>query len=286
MRQQLAKVAHHPLEFAKRVVKGFSANQGLFLAGAVAYYALLSLVPLLILSVVILSHVIGEDVLLRTLARYLAWLVPGQSNALVAEVADFLDNRGVIHGILAVILLFFSSLAFSILNKALAVIFHHRSAERKRHPIVSFLLPYSYVFALVIALLLVSIVATSLQALGQEYVDFMGHRWGLAGLSGVLLYCLGVACEVLFVSALYWAMPAGRVPVRLALVGGAAAAFLWEIIRHLLVWYFSTLSQASVVYGSLTTAVVVLLTMEIAAALVLFGAQVIAEFERFDEAPR
>ena len=45
-------------------------------------------------------------------------------------------------------------------------------------------------------------------------------------------------------------------------------------------WYFASLSQVGVVYGSLTTAIVVLLSLEIAATLVLLGAQVISEFER------
>ena len=57
------------------------------------------------------------------------------------------------------------------------------------------------------------------------------------------------------------------------------ATALWEITRHVLVWYFGTLSQVTVVYGSLTTAIVVLLSLEIAAALLLLGAQVIAEYE-------
>jgi membrane protein len=47
-----------------------------------------------------------------------------------------------------------------------------------------------------------------------------------------------------------------------------------------LVWYFSTLSQVRVVYGSLTTSIIVLLTLEIAALVLLLGAQVIAEYER------
>ena len=65
-----------------------------------------------------------------------------------------------------------------------------------------------------------------------------------------------------------------------ALVGGFSAALLWEIPRHILIWYFATLSNASVVYGSLTTAVVVLCSMELAATVLLLGAQVIAEYER------
>ena len=42
------EVLQHPGAFALRVLKAFRKNQGLLLAGAVAYYALLSIVPLLI----------------------------------------------------------------------------------------------------------------------------------------------------------------------------------------------------------------------------------------------
>jgi uncharacterized BrkB/YihY/UPF0761 family membrane protein len=47
-----------------------------------------------------------------------------------------------------------------------------------------------------------------------------------------------------------------------------------------LVWYFAKLSLVSVIYGSFATAVVVLLSIEIASIIFLLGAQVIAEFER------
>ena len=85
----------HPRAFAWRVLCGFRANQGLLLAGAIAYYALLSIIPLLILSVIALSHVIPEHELLSTIGRYLAWLVPSQSNAVVTELRGFLDHRDV-----------------------------------------------------------------------------------------------------------------------------------------------------------------------------------------------
>ncbi len=51
-------------------------------------------------------------------------------------------------------------------------------------------------------------------------------------------------------------------------------------MRHILAWYFSSLSLVNVVYGSLAGTVVALLSFEIGALLLLFGAQVIAEFER------
>ena len=127
---------------------------------------------------------------------------------------------------------------------------------------------------------MVTLVSGSLQAMGEESVKFLGHTWGLGGLSGVLLYLLGVGGEIFLLTSVYLVMPVGRLLLRHALIGGVTAALLWEITRHLLRWYFATLSQVSTVYGSLTTAIVVLLSLEVAAVLLLFGAQVISQYER------
>ncbi len=64
------------------------------------------------------------------------------------------------------------------------------------------------------------------------------------------------------------------------LVLGIVAGLLWEVTRHVLVWYFATISQIGVVYGSFATTIAVLLTFEIAATVLLLGAQVIAIYER------
>ena len=86
-------------------------------------------------------------------------------------------------------------------------------------------------------------------------------------------------------TSIYLVMPAGRLSWRRALLGGVTAALLWEATRHVLLWYFGTLSQVGEVYGSFTTAIVVLFSLEIAATLLLFGAQVIAEYERLEGPP-
>ncbi len=273
-------VLRHPGQFAWQTLKAFRANQGLLLAGAVAYYALLSIVPLLILTVIALSQLIDERDLLGTIGRYLEWLVPGQSAAIVGELAHFLDNRGQVGWLLFVTMIFFSSLAFTVLENAMSVIFVHRVVARKRRFIFSALIPYCYILSLGLGLLLVTLVAGSLQAVGTESVNLLGRDWSLRGLSGLLLYLLGFAGEIFVLTSVYLVMPAGRLDWRHALMGGVTAAVLWEITRHVLVWYFATLSQVNVVYGSLTTAIVVLLSLEIAATLLLLGAQVISEYER------
>jgi YihY family inner membrane protein len=116
--------------------------------------------------------------------------------------------------------------------------------------------------------------------MGQEQVEFLGRNWSLGGTSGMLLYLLGVAGEIFILTSIYMVMPAGRPSLLHALMGAIAATILWELTRHVLVWYFATLSQVGTVYGSLTTAIVVLLSFELASTLLIFGAQVIAEYER------
>jgi membrane protein len=280
---QVQYVVTHPGTFAWRVLKGFKKNQGLLLAGAVAYYALLSVVPLLILTVIALSHFVDQSELLMTLGRYLEWLMPGQSKAIVAELAHFLEHSDVIGWVLLATMLFFSSLAFTVLENAMSVIFLHRIAIRKRKYWISVLLPYAYIVSLGFGLLVMTLVSASLQAIGLDTLVILGHEFSLSGFSGALLYLLGLVGEIFVLTSVYLVMPVGRLSIRHALIGGVTAALLWEGTRHILAWYYATLSKVSVVYGSLTTAIVVLLSLEIAATLLLLGAQVISEYERIDK---
>src|SRR6185436_9137994 len=99
-RDQSHEILRHPGAFALRVLKAFRANQGLLLAGAVAYYTLLSIVPLLILMVIALSHLIDQAELLATLRGALEHVAPGQGKAVVQELAAFLDHREVVGWVL------------------------------------------------------------------------------------------------------------------------------------------------------------------------------------------
>ena len=280
--RQAAWVLRHPAAFAWQLLKAFRANQGLLLAGAVAYYALLSIVPLTILLVIGLSHVVDQQVLLATLGRYLEWLVPGQSRAIVAELNNFLAHRELVGWLLLATMLFFSSLAFSVLENAMSVIFNHRVVHRRRHVLTSVLMPYGYIMCLGVGMLVVTVVAGGLQSFDGSGWQWRGWQLSTDGVRAALFYLLGVTGEVLVIASIYLVMPVGRRSVRHVLVGAVAAVALWELSRRALVWYFATLSQISTVYGSLTTSIAVLLSLEVGGTLLLLGAQVIAEFERID----
>ena len=277
-----AHILKNPVAFALQVLRAFQANQGLLLAGAVAYYALLSIAPLLILMVIALSHVIEQEVLLATLRRALEYVVPGEGKAVVVELKAFLDHREAIGWVLFITLLFFSSLGFRVLENAISVIFLHRVAVRRRHFIVSLLLPFGYIIFIGAALFVATFALADLMTIGASQLVFLGHSWSLSGFSRFVIFVAGVIGEILLISAIYYFMPPGRLSAQHALIGGATAGLLWELIRHALGWYFGTLSQVSRVYGSLTTAIIVLLSLEVAATLLLLGAQVIAEYESIE----
>ncbi len=141
-------ILKNPGGFALCVLKAFRKNQGLLLAGAVAYYTLLSLIPLLILMLIALSHVIEPSRLLATMTEYLDFIVPGQSGALVGELRAFLEHGQAIGAVLLLTMVFFSALAFTVLENAMSVIFYHRVTVRRRRFVVSALLPYIFIFFL------------------------------------------------------------------------------------------------------------------------------------------
>lgn len=275
------EILARPGPFALRVLRGFKANQGLLLSGAVAYYTLLSIIPFFTLLLVVLSHFVEEAQLLATLSYYLELVVPGESQAVLEQLAHFLEHREVVGWVIVAVLLFFSSMAFTVLENAMQVIFFHRVAVQRRHFLFSAFLPYAFILLLGIGFLLVTLIASALQTLQDTQIQLFGRLWSLGGLSVVLLYLIGLGGQILLLTSIYLVMPVGRLSVSHALIGGVTASLLWEITRHVLVWYFSTLSVVNVVYGSLATAIVVLLSLEAAGMILLLGAQVIAEYERF-----
>jgi YihY family inner membrane protein len=272
--------------FIVAVLRSFHANQGLLLAGALAYYTLLSVVPLFTLLLVVLSHVVPEDELVVTLEQYLSLVTPGQSATLVDQVTLFLSERELVGWVTGLVLLFFSSIAFSVLESAMSVIFYHRLTVQRRHFLISAIIPYLFILLLGVGFLLVTVVATGLQAIEDSRLALLGLDVPLSGLSHAMIYLIGLVGQILILSSIYMVLPVGRLSWRKALVGGTAACLVWEASRHALVWYFSTLSFVNVIYGSLATVVFLLLGLEVAALILLLGAQVIAEYERWESTGR
>ena len=267
------------LSFLLRVLRSFKGNQGLLLSGAIAYYTLLSIVPMSILTLIVLSHFIEQEQLFHTLSTYLEMAIPGYAATLTEQVRVFLEHRHIIGIIGFLVMLFFSSIAFTVLENAMLVIFSHRIRIQRRHLLVSAIIPYVYIFVMALGILLVSFIAGALETLENRPFMLFGWNLSLESTSRIAFYLSGLIGEVLMLTSLYLVMPVGRITFHHALIGGLAGTILWEITRRVVVWYYTSVSLVNIIYGSLASAVVFLLGIEAAALILLLGAQVIAELE-------
>ncbi|TNE49887.1 MAG: YihY/virulence factor BrkB family protein [Deltaproteobacteria bacterium] len=271
-------------QWSGRIIKEFWSNNGLVLASAVAYNVFLSTMPLLALLLMALSYVLPEQLVMESISKNVQFLLPGASQHLLHDVKSLLDSRGVFGWIGSGVLVFFSALAFSVTGNAIQQIFAETLPETeqplKQSKWFEFILPYIYVVCLALGLLLWIGISTTLQYLPAKTLSFLGLQWSTSGASKVLMFVLSFIGLWLLLASMYKLLPKQPISYRRALVGGAVTAVLWEMLRPILVWYFAKISMVNVIYGSITSIVVVLLCFEIGAVVFLLGAQVIADGER------
>lgn len=267
------------VRFMLRVLRDFRRNQGLLLSGAIAYYTFLSIVPMALLAVIVLSHVLDEQQLLQILSAYMEMVIPGYAVTLTGQVQAFLEHRTVVGVVGFLAMLFFSSMAFSMLENAMSLIFFHRFRERHRyrHLLVSVIIPYLYLLLIALGVIAVSAAIGAVDSFVYWQVLHFGWNFSLEGITGLLLYVTGLGGEFMILSSIYLVMPGVRVSLHYALIGGLTATVLWELTRRLMVWYFASLSMVNLIYGPIAIAVGALLCVEVAAIIILLGAQVIAE---------
>ena len=267
--------------FAWRVLRDFFfRNNGLLLTSAVAYNAMLSLVPLGAVLVVFFSQFFEEELLMEAITTEASLISPRATPMLVGVLETFLEERQAAGWIGLGVLLFFSTMAFRVLENAFAIIFHRKIPSVKRSFWVSALLPYLFIGLVAAGLIVITAFTALMESTAGRTFAFGGVDIGLHWMAGGGLYVAGLVGLVLLFTTLYKVMPVTKISFRLALSGGITAAIMWEILRTALVGYFTHLSLVNAVYGSMATTIILLLTMEAAALIVLIGAQVIAELQR------
>ncbi|KPK61178.1 MAG: hypothetical protein AMJ59_01625 [Gammaproteobacteria bacterium SG8_31] len=280
-KHRLRLILKHPLAFLARVWRGMRRNQVFLMAGAIAYNALLSLVPFVALILLGLSYFADEAELLQTLRDAIEVLIPGQSDVVLLQVEGLLEGREGLGWVAMGLLIFFSASAFLVLERALERIFEHRVQIHRRHILVSVVIPYLYMLVLGLGLIGLTILTGVVTGFEERLPETL---WGLdfrEGFTSGLGFVSVFGFQVALMTSFYLVLPIGRISLSAAVAGGLFAATLWEIIRRVLSWYLANVSFVNVVYGSLGTVIIALLLLEVGAIVLLAGAQVIAEYERF-----
>lgn len=277
--KQPTTTAGRVAKFSIRVAHHFYLNNGGLLSSAVAYNTMLSILPLCLVMTMALTRFFSDQILYGTIFPELATIVPGLDVVLGEVLRAFPDNREFVGGIGLLVMLFFSTVAFRILETAMAVIFHRPKQKFARKLWVSAVIPYFFIGLIGLSVLIITIISTAVNAIPFETFRLLGLRVPLQEVTAMVIHLLALLALVLLFSALYIVLPTSRVRTRRALIGGVTATVLWEGTRLVLAWFFTNVSLVSVVYGSLATMVILLISMEVAALIILFAAQVIAELE-------
>ncbi|HEC11895.1 MAG TPA: hypothetical protein ENI80_01360 [Acidiferrobacteraceae bacterium] len=280
IKRRLQSLFRDVLGFLRSVLGDFANNQGLMVAAAVAFDAMLAILPMLAVIIIGLSQIVDRYPLLETIYRYLRLLARGESGSLVAQAVLYMDNELVVGSVGIVILLFFGYQAFNALENTLVAIFYHRPPLPSPRLRAKVMRPPLFVFLLSLGLFICSISSGGLKTPFHLPVSIYEYSWDMGWLSTTGVYLLGAVGTLLILISVSMVMPMAGVNKRHFKLASVIVLSLWEFSRHILVWVFDALSYINISFGSVAALVTVLLCFYIAVAWVLLCAHVIAEIDR------
>jgi membrane protein len=249
----------------RALVRKFFADRGTHLAAMVAYFALLSFVPLTFLALSLLGLVHradASDFLVKELSRAFPTTSLTQILSLVHRVQDNATTLGIVGGVA----LIWSALSlFSALESAFNIVYGR--------PNRSFLHGKGIAAVVMVATITTLFVSLVIGALGVEVVK--RYAPGFVG-NSIAGYILSIAVSLLgvfvFVLAAYRLLTNADVTVRDVLPGAVLAAVVLEASFQV-VPIFVRLADVNPVLRVLGGPVILLLWLYVMANVIVFGAE-------------
>ncbi len=257
-------------------VTSFFRDECQYLAASIAYFLIVSLVPLSLLMVAMFGYVLGgNQELYQFLLSKLTNFFPTVTAGITDEIANLITYRGIsvitfiIYGFLA-LQLFYS------VEHAMDVIF---KVPKKRHFLLS-LFWTIFIVTLVIFFWLISFTVSSVASL------FTGHPVNIFGIevtykAGIFLrYVAPFVLLLLTFTTVYKIVPHVRVHTKYAFAGALLTTVLWELAKHLFTWMVKHVAYIGTIYGSLTTFILFLLWMYYLSCIFLLGGEFVNSLSR------
>lgn len=249
------------------------------LAAAIAFYALLSLIPVLFLVIALLGYALGSSQeTFRAVVGSVREFIPHLSDDITLNLEWVVANRGRLSWLGLLSLVIAAGLVFQAVEFAMDRLFAvgtPRGFWRSR------LLSMGIVVAVGLVLLFSFYVGVVVHALRTEpSLMPWGHEW-LAWLARGLRiqYLASVALVVASFTVALRIFPHAPVRWREALFGGVVGTVLWEGGRRVFLWYLANLAQFYVVYGSLGALVAVMVWIYMSATIFLFAAECVVTLQ-------
>lgn len=258
------------LGFARTALARFGEERGFVIAASLSYTSLLALVPLIAISLSVLSAFPAFDAIEgRLVEQALGYIAPHAGLDVQTYLDRFVANTSNLTALGIVWLAVTAIMLLSTIEAGFNAIWRVDSPR----PLIKRLIAYWTTLTLGplllgagLSLSTVIFAAGSLSSLG------IGSAVPLGGLVRVLPF----AFAAIGLSVFYLALPHRRVEWRHALLGGVIAALLFEGLKVLFGLYVSRLGTFESVYGSLSALPVFLIWMYLSWAVVLFGAAIAA----------
>ncbi|HEY6148008.1 MAG TPA: YihY/virulence factor BrkB family protein [Thermoanaerobaculia bacterium] len=254
--------------------RGFGQHRCMTESGALAFYTLFSLAPILIVAIAIGSAFFGEETVRGLVVRQFDSLMGGEQAELVRKILERVarqDRRGIGAIVGGLIVLFGASAVFAQLQSTLNRIWGVE--PRRGHMLRSLVQKRIASFALILGigfLLLVSLALSAALEGAQRWVEM---RWEV---EPALLKLVNVAVSFLLFAALfamiYRILPDREIAWRDVALGSGAASFLFVAGKWLFGLYIGKTAIATP-YGTAGSLVVILLWVFFATSLLLLGAE-------------
>jgi membrane protein len=252
------------------------------LAASVAFFALLSVLPMVFLFLNVLGFFVSYDRIGHEyLVTFLEGFLPNMWPQLADEIERVASERAV-RWIVILTFAWFATLVFYEIEYAVHVVF---GTKTRRNPFIATLRSVG-LLGLFGVLVVASFLATQVMNLLVSIAPYIGGLGALVSSASQLLlsYLLPFLLLLTSVACLYRYLPQERPAWREAFTGALFLAVLWEVVKHLFSNYVQNLSVYGRMYGSLLAMVLFLLWMYYSAALFLFGAALVHRLQRMHEA--
>jgi membrane protein len=249
----------------RRVLAKFFADRGTHLAAMIAYFALLSFVPMLFLALALLGLVHQADQG-SFFVRELQKTFPTTSVDSIIKAVHAIQKNATALGIVGGSFLLWSSLSFfSVLESAFNIVYGRPNRGFLHGKLLATLMMVSSLVALFVSLLIGSV--------GQEvlkrYAGFSGNAVS-ARVVAVTVSTLGV---FVFLSSAYYVLTNVNLTPREVLPGAITAAVLLEVTFQVLPVYVD-LSKHNPVLQALSGPAVLLVWLYVMANVIVLGAEV------------
>ena len=259
--------------FANYQING-NTNQ----AAAIALYAILSIIPLFILTILMAGQFFGSHPQIqREIIDGIRGLHPYFSGDLLAQLGQIDEKWQVLGWVGIISLIWFSTMIFGAIETAFTLIFRSKSY---RNYIVSKLLAIAMIptgWAIGVASVGVTYIAA---ILAQQPMIFKGEFLIIHGF--MFRTVIPYLVTVVFFTIVYKVIPPVKVRLGTALAASAFFSALMEVAKQFFTWYVSHYTRYNVIFGSLETVVILVIWVFYVALILLFCAELIYSYQDRD----